>query len=214
MATIVFAMWCGNHLRSGSKLNESRGRKSLNHSLGISLECVVLVLNAETERNIVSPPKVKFSGMADFVQCEITSPSETPTLVDGNNASKLIETRPPSVEEMLKLRNAIKELHERHEEDRKCILILQSQIDHMRGAKCTDSFESSFKLMLSAASYIWSKVPSISLSDLLKESNRKGKKRGSKGVSSASTSTTYSIKKSKDAYVKSKPESKRKVGFN
>jgi hypothetical protein len=118
----------------------------------------------------------------------------------------------PSVEEILKLRNAIKELHERHEEDRKCILILQSQIDHMRGAKCTDSFESSFNLMFSVASYLWSKVPSLSIGALLKESKKRNKKKDTRGISSASTSTTYSTKKLKNAAIKIEP--KRKPATN
>ena len=165
-------------------------------------------LNAERERIIVLSRIVKISEMADFVKCDITSPSETPTIIEEATPEEIEIPLKPTIDEIMKLRSAIKDLHDRHEEDRKCILILQSQIDHMRGAKCTDSFESSFNLMFSAASYLWSKVPSISIGALLKESKKRNKKKDTRGISSASTSTTYSTKKLKNAAIK--PDSKRK----
>ena len=142
--------------------------------------------------------------MADFIKCEIPTPSETPTIIGTATPPSVLTDEDQSSDEISKLRMALQNLQERHEEDRKCILILQSQIDHMRGAKCTDSVESSLKLMFNTASYIWSKIPSISMAHIFEGYKKKSKKKSSRGLSSASTSTLYVPKKIKNAQLKSK----------
>ena len=92
--------------------------------------------------------------------------------------------------EIESLRCTVQELNEGRENDRKSILILQSQIDHMRGYKCSDSFEASFKNAIAIAGVIWNQVPSFSPRSFLGPSrrSRKGK------VSSKNTSCNSSVR--------------------
>ena len=89
--------------------------------------------------------------------------------------------------ELESLRNLVEDLGERREEDRRSILILQSQIDHMRGYKCSDSLETSFQNVYAVANVLWNQLPSISLRSLLKSGKKK-----KKGLSSKSTSCNSS----------------------
>ena len=67
----------------------------------------------------------------------------------------------------MSLRRQLLELNEQRECDRQSILILQNQIDSMRDAKCSDSFEASLKNLGAVAKILWNNLPQISISKSL-----------------------------------------------
>jgi hypothetical protein len=90
------------------------------------------------------------------------------------------------IHEVHTLRSVVADLTEQREADRRSILILQSQIDNMRDAKCSDSFESVLRNAGAMCSALWSRVPSVPLDDILHNLRRRAKKTGK--VSSKSSS--------------------------
>ena len=133
--------------------------------------------------------------MADFVKCETSGATSTPEIIEPSDIDSHADPG-TLMAEVVKLRKTVEDLNEKREEDRQSILILQSQIDHMRGAKCTDSVESSLKTMYNIASYLWNQVPSIPVASLVQSYKKRTKKKGSR-VCSTATSSVKSLPTSK-----------------
>ena len=135
--------------------------------------------------------------MTDSIKCESVKTSSTPEIIEHIDSISNASGKEQLIAEIIELKRTIENLTERREEDRKSILILQSQIDRMRGAECTDSLESSFKIVSNVASYVWTKVPSVPISSILSSITNGGKKKSKKKSSSHSSSATGSVKSKK-----------------
>lgn len=112
------------------------------------------------------------------------------------------------IEEIINLRRVLSDLNDQREDDRRSLLILQSQIDSMRDAKCSDSFEASLKNAAAICCALWNQVPSFPVQSLLQSLRPRKKKGGkmssrssvsSKKVSSSSSATSYRSKSDKPA---------------
>jgi len=125
--------------------------------------------------------------MVDLTKCESGKCASTPEIIEQPDSISAEYGRDQLVTEIVELKRTIEDLSERREEDRKSILILQSQIDRMRGAECTDSLESSFSLISNVATYIWTKVPSLPLSSILSNYTINPRKKSKKSSSAASS---------------------------
>jgi hypothetical protein len=80
------------------------------------------------------------------------------------------------IEEIVSLRHQLSEINEQRESDRKSLLILQNQIDSMRDAKCSDSFETSLGNLSAVARILWNHIPSVSISKLFGGSRTSSKR--------------------------------------
>lgn len=101
------------------------------------------------------------------------------------------------IDQIINLRKIVSELNEQREGDRRSILILQSQIDSMRDAKCSDSLENSFKTVGAIASVLWNQLPAFPLRDILLDLRRMSKrKKKSKTSSSKKGSSSKSLNSS------------------
>ena len=122
----------------------------------------------------------------------------------------IIEDKDQTISEILSLRQVVEELHDQREEDRQSIRILQSQIDSMRDAKCSDSFDQTLQNLRATAVSLWNSVPWVSLDALIRGLKRK-KRRVLKGLA---PSETASKKVSSDRSTYHKTGSKsRDAGF-
>jgi hypothetical protein len=128
--------------------------------------------------------------IGDSNKCESVRTAPTPEIIEHSDSVAVTGGREQLVAEILDLKRTIEDLTERREEDRKSILILQSQIDRMRGGECSDSLESSFKIITNVASYLWKKVPSVPLASVLTNFGPPGKKRSKKNPFGRSSRTS------------------------
>lgn len=114
------------------------------------------------------------------------------------SAGKIVDqSKAPDREELITevnfLRSLVSDLSEQREDDRKSILILQSQIDNLRDAKCSDSFESSFSTMSAICSSLWNKVPTIQLEGIIHYLSQRSRRK--KGKTSSKSSVSSSLKR-------------------
>lgn len=123
----------------------------------------------------------------------------SPNIVTDSSSSV---NRSDLLTEIEKLRSIVEDLGERREEDRRSILILQSQIDHMRGYKCSDSLETSFKNMYAVANVLWDQLPTISLGSLLVSRRKKGKKSKNSSKTTSCNSSLSSRKQKRSEEVR------------
>ena len=84
------------------------------------------------------------------------------------------------ISEVINLRRIVSDLNDQREDDRRSILILQSQIDSMRDVKCSDSFEASLKNAAMVAATLWNQIPSFPLRSVLESLKRKKHKKSGK----------------------------------
>jgi hypothetical protein len=93
------------------------------------------------------------------------------------------------VEEVITLRRLVAGLTEQREDDRRSILILQSQIDNLRDVKCTDSVESSFKAIGAVCSALWSRIPEFPIDGIVAFLRRNKRKKSGRISSKSSVSS-------------------------
>lgn len=93
------------------------------------------------------------------------------------------------VEEVITLRRLVADLTEQREDDRRSILILQSQIDSLRDTKCTDSVESSFKTIGAVCAALWSRVPEFPIDSIVAYLRRNKRKKSGRISSKSSVSS-------------------------
>jgi hypothetical protein len=106
------------------------------------------------------------------------------------NAESKSQSKEELISEVQTLRSLVSELTEQREDDRRSLLILQSQIDNLRDVKCTDSFEKSFKTISSVCYILWNKVPSIPVDGIVSYLKRSERRRAGKVSSRTSESST------------------------
>ena len=130
----------------------------------------------------------------------MNSSEPTPEILEVQSVD---EDKQHMIEEIINLRRVVSELHEQREDDRRSLLILQSQIDSMRDAKCSDSFEASLKTAVNICAALWNQIPSIPIQSMLLSLRRRKKKSGklssknsvsSKKVSPSASSTSFRSK--------------------
>jgi hypothetical protein len=88
------------------------------------------------------------------------------------------------------LRSLVAELSDQREDDRRSILILQGQIDNLRDAKCSDSFENSMRNISAVCQSLWSRVPSVQLEGFIHYLSRRSKKKSGKKSSKSSVASS------------------------
>lgn len=98
------------------------------------------------------------------------------TLRDSTAGSDITSDKDQMISDIISLRRIVEDLHDQREEDRQSIRILQSQIDSMRDAKCSDSFEQTLQSFKAAATSLWNQFPSISLDAVFTGIKRKKRK--------------------------------------